>query len=101
MQRNLERAGHTIAERDILLNQQNGQLRNCQHERGVIATRHDVMLARYRTEQIITRSLTRQRMALKIANRQLQIRLMNPPAIVPPPLIQPIQLIDQSWLILQ
>ena len=84
LQRNLEQARRDVAERDILLNQYNVRLRNCQHERGIIATRYDVMLARYRTEQIITRSLTRQRMALKIANRQLQIRLMNPPAIIPP-----------------
>ena len=67
----MEWARHDVAERDILLNQYNVQLRNCQHERGVIATRYDVMLARYRTEQIITRSLTRQRMVLKFANRQL------------------------------
>ena len=41
------------------------------------------------TERLETRSLRRQRLVFRIANRQLQIRLMNPGSIIAPP--SPIQ----------
>ena len=81
----LERAGQALAERDTLINNYQIRLENCRTERGIIENR-------YLREQLITRSLTRQRLALRIANRQLQIRLMNPP-----PAIQPV---EQIWLLL-
>jgi len=89
---NLEQANHVIAERDILINRYRNALNTCRGER-------DVALARYMTERLETRSLTRQRLALRIANRQLQIRLMNPPVVIPPPIPQP-PLPNISWLIL-
>ena len=89
---NLEQANHVIAERDILINRYRNALNTCRDER-------DIALARYMTEWLKTRSLTRQRLALRIANRQLQIRLMNPPVVIPPPIPQPL-LPNISWLIL-
>jgi len=89
---NLEQANHGIAERDILINRYRNTLLMLRDER-------DVALARYMTERLETRSLTRQRLALRIANRQLQIRLMNPPVVIPPPIPQP-PLPNISWLML-
>jgi chromosome segregation ATPase len=81
----LERAGQALAERDIVINNYQIRLENCRTERGILENR-------YLREQLITRRLTRQRLALRIANRQLQIRLMNPP-----PAIEPVR---QIWLLL-
>jgi chromosome segregation ATPase len=90
LQRNLDRARVDIDERDVLINRYRIALNDCQDEK-------DVAWARYMTEQLRTRSLIRQRLALKIANRQLQIRLMNPPVVIPPPIPQPV---NQIWLLL-
>ena len=101
MHRNLEIANRAIGERDTLINQYRNQLNNLQDERDVIANRLDIAWARFMTERLETRSLRRQRLALRIANRQLQIRLMNPgPIIVPPPPIQQPPLPNISWLML-
>ena len=100
--RNLEMAERAIGERDTLINQYRNQLNNLQNERDVIADRLDVAWARFMTERLETRSLRRQRLVLRIANRQLQIRLMNPGPIIPPPPL-PIQqppLPTISWLML-
>ena len=102
--RNLEMAERAIGERDTLINQYRNRLNNLQDERDVIADRLDIAWARFMTERLETRSLRRQRLALRIANRQLQIRLMNPgPIIAPPPPPPPIQqppLPNISWLML-
>src|ERR1044072_6615162 len=103
VRRNLEMANRAIGERDTLINQYRNRLNNLQDERDVIANRLDIAWARFMTERLETRSLRRQRLALRIANRQLQIRLMNPgPIIVPPPLllIQQPPLPNISWLML-
>ena len=73
--RNLEMANQAISERDILINQYRNWL-------DVLADRLDIAQARLMTERLETRSLRRQRLALRIANRQLQIRLMNPGPII-------------------
>jgi hypothetical protein len=94
--RELEASDQLIANYNVannLLNQRlaerDAQLRNYRRERVD-------MIAHYRSEQLLTRRLTRQRLLLKMANRQLQIRLLNPPIIAPPPP----QRIDQVWLLL-
>ena len=87
LRQHLQQTRVTVAEKDILLNQSNTRLETCRNER-------DYMSALYRAELTVNRSLARQRLALKIANRQLQIRLMNPPINAPPPPI------DQIWLLL-
>ena len=92
LQRNLDRARAGIDERDVLINQYRNAFNTCRYE-------GDVIQARYMTEQLVTRSLRRQRLALRIANRQLQIRLMNPPVVIPPPIPQP-PLPNISWLML-
>jgi chromosome segregation ATPase len=92
LQRNLERARTDIAERDVLINRYRNTLNIYQDER-------DIARARYMIEQHNTRTLTRQRLALRIANRQLQIRLLNPPVVIPPPIPQP-PLPNISWLML-
>ena len=99
--RNLEMANRAIGERDTLINQYRNRLNNLQDERDVIANRLDIAWARFMTESLETRSLRRQRLALRIANRQLQIKLMNPgPIIPPPPPIQQPPLPNISWLML-
>ena len=92
LQRNLDHARTVIAERDIIINQYRNRIRNYQDERTLLT-------ARFGAEQLLTRRLTRQRLALRIANRQLQIRLMNPPVVIPPPIPQP-PLPNISWLML-
>ena len=52
-----------------------------------------------RADQHHIRRLKRRIFILKIANRQLQIELMNAPLVAPPP-IPPPQPIDQIWLLL-
>ena len=91
LQQQLNRSRIETAERDILLNQSNTRLEDCRNERGY-------MSALYRAERTVNKSLVRQRLALKIANRQLQIRLLNPPIA---PIPAPPQQIDQIWLLLQ
>jgi len=98
VRRNLEMAERAIGERDTLINQYRNRLNNLQDERDVLADRLDVAWARFMTERLETRSLRRQRLVLRIANRQLQIRLMNPGPIIPPPPIQ--QPVEQIWLLL-
>src|ERR1044071_6743771 len=97
--RESELANQAIGERNNLINQYRNRLNNLQDERDVIANRLDIAWARFMTERLETRSLRRQRLALRIANRQLQIRLMNPGPIIapPPPLPQPV---EQIWLLL-
>jgi len=97
--RNLEMANRAIGERDVLINQYRNRLNNLQDERDVLVDRLDIAWARFMTERLETRSLRRQRLALRIANRQLQIRLMNPGPIIapPPPIPQPV---EQIWLLL-
>jgi chromosome segregation ATPase len=97
VRRNLEMAERAIGERDTLINQYRNRLNNLQDERDIIADRLDVAWARFMTERLETRSLRRQRLALRIANRQLQIRLMNPGPIIAPPPPQPV---EQIWLLL-
>src|ERR1043165_7207946 len=98
MRRNLEMANRAIGERDTLINQYRNRFNNLQDERDVIANRLDIAWAQFMTERLETRSLRRQRLALRIANRQLQIRLINPgPIIAPPPPLQPV---EQIWLLL-
>jgi hypothetical protein len=95
----LELANQAIGERNNLINQYRNRLNNLQDERDIIANRLDIAWARFMTERLETRSLRRQRLALRIANRQLQIRLMNPgPIIAPPP--PPPQPVEQIWLLL-
>ena len=87
--KNLEIANQAISERDILINQYRNWL-------DVLADRLDITQARFMTERLETRSLRRQRLALRIVNRQLQIRLMNlDPIIAPQPPLPNI-----SWLML-
>ena len=101
VRRNLEMANRAIGERDVLINQYRNRLNNLQDERDVLANRLDIAWARFMTERLETRSLRRQRLALRIANRQLQIRLMNPgPIIAPPPPIPQPPLPNISWLML-
>ena len=101
VRRNLEMAERAIGERDVLINQYRNRLNNLQNERNVIADRLDIAWARFMTERLETRSLRRQRLALRIANKQLQIRLMNlGPIIPPPPPIQQPPLPTISWLML-
>ena len=101
VRRNLEMAERAIGERDTLINQYRNRLNNLQDERDVLADRLDVAWARFMTERLETRSLRRQRLVLRIANRQLQIRLMNPGPIIPlPPPIQQPPLPNISWLML-
>ena len=101
VRRNLEMANRAIGERDTLINQYRNRLNNLQDERDVIANRLDIAWARFMTERLETRSLRRQRLALRIANRQLQIRLMNPgPIIAPPPPLPIPQPVEQIWLLL-
>ena len=99
VRRNLEMANRAIGERDVLINQYRNRLNNLQDERDVLVDRLDIAWARFMTERLETRSLRRQRLALRIANRQLQIRLMNPGPIIapPPPIPQPV---EQIWLLL-
>ena len=99
VRRNLEMAERAIGERDTLINQYRNRLNNLQNERDVIADRLDIAWARFMTERLETRSLRRQRLVLRIANRQLQIRLMNPGPIIPPP-PQKQQPVEQIWLLL-
>ena len=96
-----EMANRAIGERDTLINQYRNQLNNLQDERDVVVARLDIAWARFITERLETRSLRRQRLALRIANRQLQIKLMNPGSIIapPPPIPQP-PLPNISWLML-
>src|SRR5881398_1005423 len=99
VRRNLEMANRAIGERDVLINQYRNRLNNLQDERDVLVDRLDIAWARFMTERLETRSFRRQRLALRIANRQLQIRLMNPGPIIapPPPILQPV---EQIWLLL-
>ena len=98
--RNLKMANRAIGKRDVLINQYRNRLNNLQDERDVLANRL-VAWARFMTERLETRSLRRQRLALRIANRQLQIRLMNPgPIIAPPPPLPIPQPVEQIWLLL-
>jgi len=99
VRRNLEMANRAIGERDVLINQYRNRLNNLQDERDVLVDRLDIAWARFMTERLETRSLRRQRLALRIANRQLQIRLMNLGPIIapPPPIPQPV---EQIWLLL-
>ena len=99
VRRNLEMANRAIGERDVLINQYRNRLNNLQDERDVLVDRLNIAWARFMTERLETRSLRRQRLALRIANRQLQIRLMNPGPIIapPPPIPQPV---EQIWLLL-
>lgn len=78
LQRNLDRARQDIADKDYELDLCKLRIRNFKDEKAFLSVH-------YRAEQTVNRSLVRQRLALKIANRQLQIRLMNPPIIIPPP----------------
>lgn len=87
LRRHLNQAEQEVININVLLNQSNIRLANLYDER-------DILLARYMTEQLITKSLKRQKLALKLTNRQLQIRLMNAP-INPPP-----QPINEIWLLL-
>src|ERR1044072_183326 len=73
--KNLEMANRAIGERDILINKYRNWL-------DVLADRLDIAQAWFMTERLETRSLRRQRLALKIANKQFQIRLMNPGSII-------------------
>ena len=98
--RDLEMANRAIGERNTLINQYRNQLNNLQDERDVLANRLDIAWARFMTERLETRSLRRQRLALRIANRQLQIRLMNPGPIIAPPPPPPPQPVEQIWLLL-
>ena len=100
VRRNLEMAERAIGERDTLINQYRNRLNNLQDERDVLADRLDVAWARFMTERLETRSLRRQRLVLRIANRQLQIRLMNPGPIIPPPPPAIPQPVEQIWLLL-
>lgn len=86
LQRELELAGRRLAERDVLLEGCNYQLRRCREE-GIYTS------ALYRAEQILTRRLTREKRLLKMINRQRQIELNNVPVIAPQP-------INQIWLLL-
>src|SRR3989440_251075 len=94
VRRNLEMANRVIGERDVLINQYRNRLNNLQDERDVLVDCLDIAWARFMTERLETRSLRRQRLALRIANRQLQIRLMNPGPIIapPPPIPQPVDM---------
>jgi chromosome segregation ATPase len=92
LQRNLERARIGIAERDILINRYRNRIQNHQDERFYIT-------ARFEAEKLSSRRLKRQILALRIANRQLQIRLMNPSVVIPPPIPQ-LPLPNISWLML-
>src|ERR1044072_6147837 len=94
--RNLKIANQAISERDILINQYRNWL-------DVLADRLDIAQTRFMTERLEIRSLRRQRLSLRIANRQLQIRLINPGPIIAPPPLPPIQqppLPNISWLML-
>ena len=92
LQERLNLARADIGTRDGLINRYRNTLNTCRDER-------DIIQARYMTEQLETRSLRRQRLALRIANRQLQIRLMNPPVVIPQPIPQ-LPLPNISWLML-
>ena len=86
-----------------MINQYRNRLNNLQDERDVLVDRLDIAWAQFMTERLETRSLRRQRLALRIANRQLQIRLMNLGPIIAPPSPLPIQqppLPNISWLML-
>ena len=104
LQQQLAQARQDIIDGDAELDIYHYQLNVCQNERDTLLTHNrnlwfegSVEKARYKTEQIISKSLRRQKIALKIANRQLQIRLVNPPPIIPPP-----PLANQTiWLLLQ
>jgi len=98
VRRNLEMANRAIGKRDVLINQYRNRLNNLQDERDVLANRLDIAWARFMTERLETRSLRRQRLALRIANRQFQIRLNPGPIIAPPPPIP--QPVEQIWLLL-
>ena len=101
VRRNLEMANRAIGERDVLINQYRNRLNNLQDERDVLVDRLNIAWARFMTERLETRSLRRQRLALRIANRQLQIRLMNPgPIIASLPPIPQLPLPNISWLML-
>src|SRR5204862_7954534 len=78
VRRNLKMANRAIGKRDVLINQYRNRLNNLQDERNVLVDRLDIAWARFMTERLETRSLRRQRLALRIANRQLQIRLWVP-----------------------
>ena len=92
LQERLNLARADIGTRDGLINRYRNAFNTCRDER-------DIIQARYMTEQLETRSLRRQRLALRIANRQLQIRLMNPPVVIPQPIPQ-LPLPNISWLML-
>src|SRR5947199_3308441 len=70
VRRNLEMANRAIGERDVLINQYRNRLNNLQDERDVLVDRLDIAWARFMTERLETRSLRRQRLVLRIANRQ-------------------------------
>ena len=91
LERNMDWNRRELAQKNDLIDYINDQLNACRQER-------DNNLAYYKGEQILTRILTRRIILLKMTNRQLQIRLMNAPAIAPAPPPQPI---DQIWLLLQ
>jgi hypothetical protein len=85
LQRNLDRARRDIVDKEYELDLRDFQIKNLKNEKAFLSIH-------YRAEQTMNRSLARQRLALKIANRQLQIRLINPP-------IQPAN--QTIWLLLQ
>lgn len=106
LQQNLDWAKQDIIELGFIITQRNARIENLLDERAILSIRiancryeRALISAHYRAEQTVNRSLTRQRLALRIANRQLQIRLLNPPVVIPPPILQP-PLPNISWLML-
>ena len=64
-------ANRAIGKKNILINQYKNQLNDLQDERDVLANRLDIAWAQFMIERLETRSLRRQRLVLRIANRQL------------------------------